>query len=225
MQSTSEAAQAMLQPARLIPLLHIEHIDDAVPLARALVEAGCTHLGESRPQSLWQKAESLDAERELQWHLIGHLQTNKVRRLLKYRPLIQSVDSARLLDCIADESISQGLTTSVLLELNISSEASKTGLAPEAAEQLIEQLPRPGIAVLGLMAMAGWGTDSSEARRQFERTRQLRDDWRSRYGVELAELSMGMSGDYREAIAAGATMVRIGSRLFEGVLEEDGSCN
>lgn len=185
----------------------------------ALVDAGCTRLGESRPQSLWQKAESPGNWTGVQWHLIGHLQTNKIRRLIKYQPIIHSVDSRRLLECIANESIAQKLTTSVLLEVNISGDPSKTGLSPDAALSLLEHRPSSGVNVIGLMAMAGWGTDADESRRQFELMRQLRDDWQHRLPFDLSELSMGMSGDYREAIASGATIVRIGSRLFEGVRE------
>jgi uncharacterized pyridoxal phosphate-containing UPF0001 family protein len=83
--------------------------------------------------------------------------------------------------------------------------------------QLMQNLPVNGIAVLGLMAMAGWGTDPDEARAQFEKTRLLRDRLRAESGLELKELSMGMSGDFPAAIAEGATIVRIGSRLFEGI--------
>jgi pyridoxal phosphate enzyme (YggS family) len=192
-----------------------------VNCTRALFEVGCTELGESRPQALWQKAESPGLGNGINWHLIGHLQTNKVRRLLRHHPIIHSVDSPRLLECVADESDAQGLTTRILLEVNISGDESKTGLEPDAAEDLLKQLPRSGVDVIGLMAMAGWGTDAGEARRQFDLARRLRDDWRQRHRLDLCELSLGMSGDYREAIAAGSTMVRIGTRLFEGILKGD----
>jgi pyridoxal phosphate enzyme (YggS family) len=184
---------------------------------RALVDAGCTHLGESRPQSLWQKAESSCLQVDVTWHLIGHLQTNKVRRLLRHRPIVHSVDSQRLLQAIADESAARDRTTRILLEINISGDEAKTGLSPREAEALLELLPQSGIELMGLMAMAGWGTERDEARRQFEATRELRDQWSQRYQLDLPELSMGMSGDFREAIAAGSTIVRIGSRLFEGI--------
>jgi hypothetical protein len=184
----------------------------------ALVQAGCHDLGESRPQSLWKKAESLALDTEIRWHLIGHLQRNKVRRLLHHRPVIHSIDSQRLLLAVAEESASQDLQTSVLLEVNISGDEAKTGFRPQAlAEVLIS--PPEGIRVIGLMAMAGWGTDRDDARRQFEKTRELRDQLQQQGDCLLPELSMGMSGDFREAIAAGATMVRIGSRLFEGVID------
>ena len=213
----AEAADRQPSTVRIVGVSKYVDVDTT----RTLVEAGCHDLGESRPQSLWQKAESPGLDHGVQWHMIGHLQTNKVRRLLRHQPIIHSVDSDRLLDAIAKESVAQGLTTQVLLEVNISGDPSKTGLAPEAAEQLLERFPLSGVEVIGLMAMAGWGTRAEEARRQFELTRQLRDQWQQRFQMALTELSMGMSGDFREAIAAGSTMVRIGSRLFEGVIGGD----
>jgi pyridoxal phosphate enzyme (YggS family) len=182
-----------------------------------LVDAGCHCLGESRPQALWQKAERL-ANHEIQWHMIGHLQRNKVRRLLKSCACIESVDSVRLLQAIAEESLLQDRVTRILLEVNISRDDAKTGLAPDQLAGLLESLPPAGIQVDGLMAMAGWGTEPREARKQFAETRQLRDRLVEQTGVALPQLSMGMSGDFREAIAEGATIVRIGSRLFTGVV-------
>lgn len=185
---------------------------------RVLAEAGCTELAESRPQVLWQKAESLSIP-AVRWHLIGHLQRNKVRRTLRQRPIIHSIDSERLLRAVAEEAESQNQVASILLEVNISGDAAKTGLPPMELARLLECLPTSGVRVLGLMAMAGWGTETADARRQFDQVRDLRDELQQRLGRKLPELSMGMSGDFREAIAEGATMVRIGSRLFEGVSE------
>ncbi len=184
---------------------------------RMLIRAGCRCLGESRPQTLWQKAEAI-VDTKVAWHLIGHLQRNKVRRLLKCNPFIESVDSARLIHTIAQESIELECRTRVLLEVNISGEPAKTGLAAEQVGQLLTSLPEQGIRVDGLMAMAGWGTDPEQARRQFAETRQLRDRLVGETGIELPQLSMGMSGDFPQAIAEGATIVRIGSRIFEGVI-------
>ena len=104
-------------------------------------------------------------------------------------------------------------------EINVSGDQAKTGLAPEQLPQLLDLLPLDGVQVDGLMAMAGWGTDPEEARRQFAETRLLRDRMTAETGVPLPELSMGMSADFPQAIAEGATIGRIGSRLFEGVLE------
>ena len=189
-----------------------------VELTQALFDCGCTNLGESRPQVLWQKAVQFSDRPAASWHLIGHLQRNKIRRTIPLSSLlVHSVDSNRTLDAIAQESIRQSLTTSVLLEVNISGDDSKTGMTPESLRQIVGQLPVGGVNTAGLMAMAGWGTDPNVARKQFDQLRQLRDDIVKEFDVQLAELSMGMSGDFAEAIAAGATMVRIGSRLFEGI--------
>lgn len=193
-------------------------------VTEALVQAGCHDLGESRPQVLWKKAEALSGSADaaelsdLRWHMIGHVQTNKLRRLLRHRPLIHSVDSERLLKAINDESQRQGFVTDVLLEINISGDDNKTGLAPDQVAELLGMDSLPHTRIRGLMAMAGWGTDSQSAKEQFQRVAAIRDELAQRTGTDLPELSMGMSGDFREAIAAGATLVRIGSALFHGVL-------
>jgi pyridoxal phosphate enzyme (YggS family) len=192
-----------------------KYVDAATTLA--LVEAGCVELGESRPQSLWEKADSLTLGATIRWHLIGHLQRNKVRRTIRHQPVIHSIDSERLLTAVADEAASQDREASVLLEVNISGDEAKTGFKRDELAGLLERLPPVGVRVLGLMAMAGRGTSSSDASHQFDQTRELRDQLARQSGHPLAELSMGMSGDFPEAIAAGATLLRIGSRLFEGL--------
>ncbi len=184
----------------------------------ALADAGCLHLGENRPQVLWKKVESTDFPEPIQWHMIGHLQTNKVRRLLRYQPLIHSVDSTRLLEVIAEESVLKGIETKVLLEINISGDERKTGLTPSQAVDLLGEIRPDGVCLSGLMAMAGLGVNESTTRRQFDEVRQLRDRLAQLSGLALNELSMGMSADYTHAIHSGATMVRIGSRLFQGLL-------
>ncbi len=194
-----------------------KYVDTETTLA--LAESGCHDLGESRPQSLWQKAETEKFSADVHWHMIGHLQRNKVRRVIRHQCVIHSIDSRRVLAAVAEESESLGRSTSVLLEVNISGDDAKTGFAPDELTSVLHDLPIRGVTVLGLMAMAGWGTDSDDARTQFDATRELRDRLQQDSGVDLRELSMGMSGDFREAIAAGATMVRIGSRLFEGVVD------
>lgn len=239
---TDEVARAAVAAGRdpsEIQIIGVSKYVDAETTA-ALADAGCRQLGENRPQQLWDKAESPSLAGRVRWHLIGHLQTNKVRRTLRYRPLIHSVDSERLLRAIDHEAVAGGFVADVLIEANVSGDAAKTGLAASAVEELLEKclawraerdassagerVPPAGestspggVNLRGLMAMAGWGTAGDDARRQFARTRGLRDRLRSTLGVELPELSMGMSGDFAEAIAEGATMVRIGSRLFDGV--------
>ena len=188
-------------------------------VTKALFEAGCVNLAESRPQSLWKKSESFGRSDAVRWHLIGHLQRNKVRRTLPIEPLIHSVDSQRLIDALGEQARDQGVEANCLLEVNVSGDNAKTGLSNVVLDEVLSQLPIGGLQVRGLMAMAGWGTDPDHARRQFDQLRELRDDAEKRYALQLPELSMGMSGDFPQAIAAGATMVRVGSRLFEGVVE------
>ena len=192
-------------------------------ITRKLVEAGCLDLGESRPQELWQKAELL-ADLNVNWHMIGHLQRNKVRRTLPLVSLIHSVDSVRLLQSI--ESLAEELSTptesrmvEVLLEVNVSGEEAKHGFAPDACLQAIETaLDMSHVRVQGLMCMAHLGSGQEGARRDFASLRALRDQLQeSCDAASLGELSMGMSGDFEEAIKAGSTIVRIGSALFEGV--------
>ena len=195
-----------------------------VERTQMLFDAGCHHLGESRPQSLWTKAETISTSVPLnhatpRWHMIGHVQTNKLRRLLRYQPVIHSVDSERLIRAIQTEANRQGRSVDVLLEVNISGDEAKTGLPPDDVGRLLQIDDLDNVNIKGLMAMAGWGTDSNTAAEQFREVARLRDDLANSVGQSLDELSMGMSGDFSAAIDAGATMVRIGSALFEGVTD------
>ena len=186
---------------------------------RALVEAGCSLLGENRPQELWQKAEAL-RELPVRWHLVGHLQRNKVRRTLPLVEMVESADSPRLVAAIDRIAGELSRRVPLLLEVNVSGEPAKHGLDPAALEACLEELAGYGNAeVRGLMCMAGLEGGPEAARRDFARLRQLRDRLRERRpeAIALEELSMGMSGDYEAAIEEGATIVRIGSALFRGV--------
>jgi pyridoxal phosphate enzyme (YggS family) len=189
--------------------------------AQALVGAGCRDLGESRPQELWRKAEALGAN-AIRWHLIGHLQRNKVARTLPLVSLLHSGDSLRLLAAVDAENAAQGRVTPALLEINVSGDATKHGFHPDEVEPLGETLAAlNGVQIRGLMAMAGLEGSPDDARREFAQLRELRDRlqtaWEDRF--RLAELSMGMSGDFEIAIEEGATLVRVGSLLFEGAGE------
>jgi hypothetical protein len=190
-----------------------------VDVAAALVEAGCTRLGESRPQELWTKAAAL-ANPAILWHLVGHLQRNKIRRTLPLLALIQSVDSPRLLAALDAEAAALGRPLDVLLEVNIALAITKTGLEPDKLEPLLEKVADFGhISVRGLMGMASLADGQGAARRDFARLRELRDRLAKKFDPQLplAELSMGMSGDFEVAIEEGATLVRVGSALFEGI--------
>ncbi|MFV1964467.1 MAG: YggS family pyridoxal phosphate-dependent enzyme [Pirellulaceae bacterium] len=190
-----------------------------IDVARALTEAGCVDLGESRPQELWRKADSLPGD-SIRWHMIGHLQRNKVRRTLPYVSLLHSADRLRLLDEVSRISKELSRMSSVLLEVNVSGDAAKHGFVPdEMVDVLAHVATLDHVRVRGLMAMAGWEGDLDAARADFSRLRQLRDTLRTHCPpqVSLDELSMGMSGDFEVAIEEGATLVRVGSALCEGL--------
>ena len=181
-----------------------------VEAIREAYEAGERHFGESRVQELQRKVPALPAD--IHWHFIGHLQTNKVRDLLKLRPyLIQSVDSERLLQAINDEAAKQGFVQDVLLEVHVAREETKTGFSPEELSAISHQLSAyPNIRVRGLMTMATNTDDETEIRRCFNEAKALL----STFNLQLSTLSMGMSDDYQLAIECGSTMVRIGSTIF-----------
>jgi PLP dependent protein len=186
-------------------------------VARSLFEAGCRDLGESRPQVLWEKAAAL-ADLPIRWHLVGHLQRNKVRRTLPLAAMIHSIDSVRLLEAIEQEPLESPAPIPVLLEVKISGEPSKYGVAPDEVEPLLVRAAGARrVAVCGLMGMASLEGGLGVARREFAALRTLRDRLRPRCppGATLDELSMGMSGDFEVAIEQGATIVRVGTALFE----------
>jgi pyridoxal phosphate enzyme (YggS family) len=185
----------------------------------AAVAAGCRDLGESRPQDLWAKSAAL-SDPAIRWHLVGHLQRNKVRRTLPLVHLVQSLDSVRLLEEIDHEAARLGRTIDALVEVNISRDAAKTGLAPDSVEPLLERAATLAhVKIRGLMGMAGREGDLDAARHDFAYLRALRDRLQARVAppIVLSELSMGMSGDFEAAVEEGATIVRLGSALFEGL--------
>lgn len=183
----------------------------------ALRDAGCHDLGESRPQNLVAKAAAFQTGSAI-WHMIGNLQRNKARRVVELADVIHSVDSLKLLESIATYATELNRTPQVLIEVNISGDADKHGFSPDELMvawpdiMAVRQLP-----VVGLMAMAGLESTGDSARKQFAAVRLLRDALQERYGSKLPELSLGMSGDFEAAIREGSTMVRIGSKLFDGL--------
>lgn len=185
---------------------------------RRIVELGVHDLAESRPQQFVERAGQLPSE--IRWHFIGHLQRNKVKQMLPRTVLIHSVDSLRLLERISEVAVEQSLRPRVLLEVNVSGEASKDGLpVAELTSQWDALQAVPNVDIVGLMTMAPLADDPAAARPVFRDLRQLRDHLAARAAshIQLTELSMGMSGDFVVAIEEGATLIRIGSRLFEGL--------
>ncbi len=186
-------------------------------VAAELPALGVTHLGESRPQELWHKAAALAA---VHWHLIGPLQRNKIDRTLPLVAMIHSVDSLRLLTALEEAAARQERTVDVLLEVNAGGEASKHGFPPNEAEKVPQTLPSlRHVRIRGLMTMAAFTDDPRDCRPTFTALRDLRDRLRDRLGPphSLEHLSMGMSNDFEVAVEEGATLVRLGTVLFEGL--------
>ena len=189
--------------------------------ALPLKELGVTHWGESRPQELWKKAEAVPG---VTWHLVGHLQRNKVDRTLPLTHLIHSVDSVRLLKELEAEAGKQQRNVSVLLEVHLSGEAAKQGFAvAELASlpALLATLRR--VRVQGLMCMAPLEGTLADARRVFAQLRQLKEELAPQVSPlhEMRQLSMGMTHDFDVAIEEGATLIRVGSALFTGLPREE----
>jgi pyridoxal phosphate enzyme (YggS family) len=190
-------------------------------LTRLVHEAGCVDLAESRPQAIWAKAAALaDVEPPIHWHLIGHLQRNKIRRTLPHLALVHSLDSLRLLAALDAEAAARQIRIRALVEINLSRDPGRTGVGADEAEHILTAAGRHRhVEVVGLMGMASVPDgDTTRARREFAWLRELRDRLASLRpdGDGLPELSMGMSGDFEAAILEGSTLVRIGSALFEG---------
>jgi pyridoxal phosphate enzyme (YggS family) len=191
-----------------------------VAVAALLPGLGVPDLGENRPQELWRKAAALPGT--VRWHLIGHLQRNKVERTLPLVYRIHSVDSLRLLHALEGEAGGRPEPVEVLLEVNASREASKHGFAPEEVPTLAPTLTRlRHVCVGGLMTMAAYEEDPERCRPTFAALRGLRDRLRAELGPAhpLGQLSMGMSRDFETAVEEGATLVRLGTVLFDGLAE------
>ena len=200
-------------------------VTKTVPPARinAAIGAGVTHIGENRAQEFLGKRDALRLD-GVDVHLIGHLQTNKVRQIVGRVGMIESVDSLRLAEAISQASLREDNTrilpvgyTEVLVEVNIGGEEQKTGVAPERLEELLYAMAAlPGIRVRGLMTVPPILTAPEEQRRVFSQMYKLFIDIRGKNidNIRMDMLSMGMSSDYEQAILEGSTLVRIGSALF-----------
>jgi pyridoxal phosphate enzyme (YggS family) len=190
-----------------------------VELVRIVIEAGARDLGENYPQELWKKAETLSDRGSLvNWHLIGHLQSNKAGRTLRMVKMIHAVDSLKLLQHLDSFAARVPAPPSVCLQVNTSGEETKHGWTSEQVLQDCDAIAAcKTIPIVGLMTMAAWGTDADSARPSFIQLRETCEKLRRRTGLPLVELSMGMSCDFESAIEEGATLVRIGSALLEGL--------
>lgn len=195
----------------------------ALPLIVECCAAGQWHLGENRVDEAVDRQQTLPVllreagldPADLSWHFIGHLQGNKAIKATGRFDMFHGVHSAKLAGRLARLAEAEGRTERILLEVNISQEEQKHGVAPDQTVELVAQAKAlPGLEVLGLMGMARHGADEVELRRTFASLRRLAEDARSASGLPLPELSMGMSGDFEAAVAEGSTLVRIGGALF-----------
>ena len=178
-------------------------------------EAGQRVFGESRPQELRAKYEALP--HDIEWHMIGHLQTNKIKYIAPFVAMIHSVDSERLAEAIQVQAAKCNRTIDVLLEIHVAEEESKSGWAIEelraaVASGLFERLPN--VRVRGVMGIATNTDDTERIVSDFVQLRIYKEELAAHFGEQFDTLSMGMSDDYPTAIAAGSTMVRIGSTIF-----------
>jgi pyridoxal phosphate enzyme (YggS family) len=177
------------------------------------VTAGQTLFGENYVQEAKTKIASLGPG--LIWHFIGHLQSNKAKAAVELFDLIHSVDRASLAQALEQAAARRNKIQDILLQVNVAGEASKSGTAPEQAEDLLREISKmPHLRVLGLMTMPPWFDDPERVRPYFRALRELRDRLRGLHLAELPELSMGMTGDFEAAVSEGATLVRIGTAIF-----------
>lgn len=188
----------------------------SVDIIREAARAGYTDVGENRVRRAVEKKNELgDEAKSLKWHMIGHVQSNKVRYLLGEFDLIHSVDRKSLIDELEKRLARENQEQSVLLQVNTSGEESKHGADPEAAPRILEMiLETDHLSAEGLMTMAPYTEQNSVLRETFGRCRELRDQLSVRFDVSLPELSMGMTNDYRQALREGSTILRLGRALF-----------
>lgn len=216
------------RPVEEVQLLPITKYVD-VSVIRALVSLGVNAIGESRVQALVDRAEHLHSALANQhpdpaWHLVGHLQRNKVKMVLPWVEMIHSVDSLRLAEMISQVAAKRDIRASILMEVNAAADPKKFGIPVAAAAYMIEEIATlPNLEVRGLMTMAEIDADETTLRQTFARLRELRDEVKKSgvAGPQFGTLSMGMSHDFEVAIEEGATIVRVGSLLFEGLMNEN----
>lgn len=205
-----------------------------VDVIRVMIAQGVTDLGENRVQQLTQRAamieETLKRRRVLApgrecrspaWHMVGHLQRNKIKAALRWASTIHGVDSLRLAEDLSVEAHRSGGAVDAFLQVNVAGEKSKFGIPVGATGVLAEQIRSlPGLRLIGLMTIAPLAPDAEKVRSCFRRLREIAEDLKDQELVtrDFRELSMGMSNDFEVAVEEGATVVRIGSALFDGLV-------
>ncbi len=180
---------------------------------RAAAACGQSCFGENRVQEA--AAKIPECSERLQWHLIGHLQSNKAAQAARLFDWVHSIDSIKLLEALDRHAADAGRTLQILIQVSVSGERAKSGLAPEEVPALLERAnDLHQVEVRGLMTIPPLSEDPEKARPFFRRLRELREEWERSLGIELPELSMGMTHDLVVAIEEGATMVRVGTGIF-----------
>ncbi len=214
-QKIADACQSVGRDPSSVRLLPVTK---TVPAERLRIAhaAGCRQMGENKVQEAREKSEVL-SDLDIQWSVIGHLQTNKVKYITRFAHEFQALDSLKVAAELDKRLQAAGRGMDVYVQVNSSGESSKFGLPPEDVEDFVKQLPNyASLQIKGLMTLAIFSTDHERVRACFVRMRDLRDRLRQSApaGLSFEELSMGMSGDYELAIEEGATVVRVGQAIF-----------
>lgn len=186
-----------------------------VSMLQEAYDCGCRDFGENKVQELVDKWEQMP--KDIRWHMIGHLQRNKVKYIVDKAYLIHSVDSLRLAEEISKEAVKKHVTVSILVEINVAGEETKFGTGCDEACGLVEEIAKlPNLLIKGLMTIAPYVENPEENRQYFEKLRQIYVDiiHKNIDNVFMEELSMGMTGDYEVAITEGATYIRVGTGIF-----------
>ena len=186
-----------------------------VPMLEEAYEAGARDFGENKVQEIVQKKPELPED--IRWHMIGHLQRNKVHQVMGKAVLIHSVDSLRLAEQIETEAAKKDMVADILLEVNVAKEESKFGMMPEEVPEMVEQISAfSHLQIEGLMTIAPFVDDPEKNRPVFQKLYQLSVDIKKKNidNVNMSVLSMGMTGDYQVAVEEGATMIRVGTGIF-----------
>lgn len=211
MEESCERAGRNAEDVRLIAVSKTK----PVGALKEAYEAGCRDFGENKVQELTEKYEELP--KDIRWHMIGHLQRNKVKYLVGRVYMIHSVDSVKLAEEISREAVKKNVTVPILVEVNVAGEESKFGTSVREAEMLVREIAAlPGISVRGLMTIAPYVEKAEDNRQYFVNLRQLSVDIKKKNidNVCMDVLSMGMTGDYTVAVEEGATYVRVGTGIF-----------
>ena len=186
-----------------------------LPMLEEVYSLGIRDFGENKVQELVDKAEQLPDD--IRWHMIGHLQRNKVKYIVDKVYMIHSVDSLRLAEEISKEAVKRGIIVNILIEVNVAGEESKFGVTPEDTPGLVQEISHlPGILVRGLMTIAPFVENAEDNRIFFSALKKLYVDITNKNidNVRMDYLSMGMTGDYEVAIEEGASFVRVGTGIF-----------